>query len=187
MSRIGKKPVTVPQGVKVAVANGTVKTEGAKGALSQVLPDGITAEWNEDSREIILQRRGDGKRDRSLHGLARSLVNNMVVGCAEGYSRGIEVHGIGYSAKLDGKSIVLQVGFANSVPVAIPDGVSVEVIQATNPGKLTVSGCDKQQVGRLAAKIRAVSPPEPYQGKGIRYADEVIRRKAGKSFTSGGA
>ena len=186
MSRIGKKPIPVPVGVKITASNEAVSADGPKGKMTQDLPPGITAEWREDSREVLVQRGGDGKRARAFHGLARSLIVNMVKGCAEGYSRGLEVHGVGYNVKLEGKQVVLQVGFANRVPVKIPDGIEVNIEQPTNPGRLTVSGCDKQLVGLAAAKIRAVSPPEPYQGKGVRYADETVRRKAGKSFTSVG-
>lgn len=186
MSRIGKKPVPVPDGVKVTVTGGVVEATGPKGSLSQTLPEGIRAAWDETKREIAVSRTSETKRIRGFHGLARSLVQNMVTGCAEGYTRGLEVHGVGYNVKLEGRDVVLQVGFANAVSVSIPDGVEVAIEQPTNPGRLVVSGCDKQLVGLLAAKVRAVSPPEPYQGKGVRYTDETVRRKAGKSFATAG-
>jgi large subunit ribosomal protein L6 len=189
MSRIGRIPVAVPDAVKVTVADGVVKAEGPKGKLAQTLPSGISAEYvvKDKDRQVVVRRSGDAKRDRALHGLMRSLIQNMVRGCAEGYSKQLEVYGVGYSVKVEGGNVVLQVGFANAVSVPIPTNIKVTVELPTNPGKFTISGPDKQQVGLLAAQVRKVRPPEPYQGKGIRYADEVVRRKAGKSFTSGGA
>lgn len=186
MSRIGKQPVAVPDGVKVQVSGRQVSAEGPKGKMSVELPDLTEADWAEAERTLTLRRADDSKRARAFHGLARSLVQNMVAGCAEGYSRGLELHGTGYSVAVQGQQVVLQVGFNHPVKVDIPDGVAVTVEQAANPGKMTVAGCNKQQVGLTAAKIRAVYPPEPYLGKGVRYAGEQIRRKAGKAFASAG-
>ncbi len=131
MSRIGRKPVPVPAGVSVAVADDTVTTQGAKGKLSWALPPGITAEWLAGSREVVVRRGDDTKRAKSFHGLARSLVANMVKGCADGYSRALELHGVGYSVKVEGREVVLQVGLAVPVKVAIPDSIQVEVTQPT--------------------------------------------------------
>jgi len=186
MSRIGKQPVQVPDGVTVTVADRAVTVKGPKGQVTQTLPDQVTVQAREDAKQVVVERLNESKRARAFHGLARSLIQNLVLGVTDGYSRALEVHGVGYNVKLDGRNVVLQVGFANPVSIPIPEGVQIDVQQATNPGRLTVSGCDKQLVGLTAAKIRAVSPPEPYQGKGVRYADEIIRRKAGKSFTSTG-
>lgn len=186
MSRIGKKPVLVPPGVSVAVNGRAVTAEGPKGRLKQTLPLGIEAEWVEAERQVVVRRSGDSRQARAYHGLARSLIQNMVVGCSEGYSRALEIHGMGYSVKVEGRTVALQTGYCHPVSLDTPEGVEVTVQQTTNPGLLTVSGCDKQAVGQMAARIRAVCPPEPYQGKGVRYAGEQIRRKAGKAFAAGG-
>ncbi len=186
MSRIGQQAIAVPDGVKVAEQKGRVTVEGPQGKLDYELPDGIGMEHDAEKKEIRLSRASDSKPHRELHGLARSLVRNMVVGVSEGYRKSLEVIGIGYNVKLEGSNVALQVGLANTVILPVPAGIKVNVEQATNPGKLTVSGCDKQMVGEFAARIRAARPPEPYQGKGVRYADEQVRRKAGKAFVGAG-
>ena len=184
MSRIGRQPIPIPDRVKVAVDRGTVAVEGPLGKLEHRLPPGITCETVSDGRFLTVKRASDAKRHRELHGLTRTLINNMIIGTTQGYRKDLEIHGIGYSVRLEGDALLLQVGFANTIRLQVPDGIKAEVLQPTNPGRLAVSGCDKQRVGDFAARIRAVRPPEPYQGKGIRYAGEAIRRKAGKAFAA---
>lgn len=186
MSRIGKQPVAVPSGVKVSVNGRDVSADGPKGKMQVTLPELIEAEYAEADNQILVKRANESKRARSFHGLGRSLVQNMVFGCAEGYSLAMELHGVGYSINVQGQRVVMQVGFNHPVHVGIVDGVTVNVEQATNPGRFTVSGCDKQKVGQTAANIRKVCPPEPYQGKGVRFVGEQIRRKAGKAFAATG-
>ncbi len=182
MSRVGKQPVALPDGVKVSLKGMKISVDGPKGKLDYEMPQGITAELNEKDRRLTVKRSADSKQQRALHGLARSLIQNMVTGVSEGYVRSMEIIGVGYNVKLQGKDLQIQVGFAHPVNFPLPDGIEVEIQAAANPGRFTIRGIDKQQVGQTAADIRAIRPPEPYQGKGIKYADEVIRRKAGKAF-----
>jgi len=177
MSRIGKQPIAVPAGVEVSFAGSTVTVKGKQGTLNEKLPDGITAKVEEN--RILVERRRNDKRTRSLHGLIRALLNNHVKGVTDGYRIELEIHGVSYQASATPKDITLKVGFANSIKLAIPDGVKLEL---PNPTHLAVTGADKQKVGEFAAKIRQQRPPEPYKGKGIRYRGEQIQRKAGKSF-----
>jgi large subunit ribosomal protein L6 len=184
MSRIGKQPVTVPAGVKVRIADGKVFVEGPKGAkLEQAYPRSIGVEIDEAAKVIRVTRPDDERQNRALHGLTRSLIANMVQGVTKGYERRLKIEGIGYQARMDKKAVVLTVGFANAVKVEPPEGVTVELPDATT---ILVKGADKQKVGQMAAEIRHVRPPEPYKGKGIRYENEQVRRKEGKSFASGG-
>lgn len=186
MSRIGKLPVPIPDKVKVQVQGSKVAVEGPLGKLERTLNSGITAEVDETKHQVVLKRASESKPQRMLHGLERSLVNNMVLGVTKGYRKELEIVGIGYSVKADANAVVLDVGFSNSVRVPVPKGIKVEVQQPTNPGKMSVSGADKQLVGQYAATLRAVRPPEPYQGKGVKYSNEVVRRKAGKAFVGAG-
>ena len=186
MSRIGKKPVPAPRSVTVVVDGRRVRVEGPKGRLEMELPPGVEAEFVESDRCVSVRCEGGGRQARAFHGLARSLIENMVVGCSEGFVRKLELHGVGYNLKLDGRDVLVQAGFCHPVRISVPEGVTVTIEQATNPGLMTVSGCDKQLVGQTAARLRAASPPEPYQGKGVRYADEQVRRKAGKAFAATG-
>ena len=186
MSRIGKQPIPVPDKVKVSLDGSFVTVEGPLGKQEHRMPIGITAEVDTENKQVVVSRVSDAKPHRELHGLERTLIANMVIGVTDGYKKELEIIGIGYSAKLAGATLELGVGFANTIVLDIPDGLKVEVLQPTNPGRLAVSGCDKQAVGQLAARIRAVRPPEPYQGKGIRYAGEEVRRKAGKAFVGAG-
>lgn len=186
MSRVGRHPIAVPDDVKVNVRGSAVAVEGALGRLEHRLPDGIACEMDSDGKTLRVTRASDSKPHRERHGLSRTLVNNMIIGVSHGYRKELEIVGIGYSAGLTGQSLELQTGFANTVKLNVPDGIKVEILQATNPGRIAVSGCDKQQVGEFAARIRAVRPPDPYQAKGIRYAGETIRRKAGKAFVGTG-
>lgn len=176
MSRIGKQPVPIPAGVEVNVGDSEVVVKGPKGQLSQPLLPGIRI--NVDNGHVVVERTSDEKRHRAMHGLARSLVANMVEGVTKGYQKNLELKGVGYRAQMQGKNLVLSVGYSHPVEIAPPEGIELEVPQ---PTKIVVKGIDKQLVGQVAADIRAVRPPEPYLGKGIMYEGERIRRKAGKS------
>ena len=187
MSRIGKQPVKVPNDVKVSISGNTVNIDGPKGKLSQTFHPDIAVEYIHQDKQIVVKRSSDEKHHRALHGLTRSLISNMVLGVTKGYSKKLEIVGLGYNAKVQGKDIVLLLGYTHSVSLAIPNGIKVEVTNPTNPAKFTVSGPDKQMVGQFSAVIRSNRPPEPYKGMGVKYEDEVIRRKAGKATTSGAA
>ncbi|HEY7135303.1 MAG TPA: 50S ribosomal protein L6 [Acidimicrobiia bacterium] len=177
MSRIGKKPIPIPSGVDVTIADGHVAVKGPKGSLELDAPEGITVSREGD--ELVVTRPDDEREHRALHGLTRSLVNNMVVGVSDGFTRELEIVGVGYRATGQGPDrIELQVGFSHPVAVKAPEGITFEV---PAPTRITVRGFDKQLVGQVAADIRKVRKPEPYKGKGIRYADERVLRKAGKS------
>ena len=177
MSRIGRMPITVPAGVEVTIAEGNVVTvKGPKGTLTKKLhPDMII---EKEGAEIVVKRPSDDKAHRSLHGLTRTLLNNMVVGVNETYRKELEINGVGYRASKEGKNLVMNLGFSHNVTVSEVDGITIEV---PGPNKVVIVGCDKQQVGQFAAEVREKRPPEPYKGKGIKYADEVIRRKVGKT------
>ena len=181
MSRIGKKTIPLPKEVSVSVKDGAVHVQGPKGALDLELPDGITLERMEGA--VRLLRAGETRSLRALHGLVRSLVNNMVTGVHRGFEKRLQVVGVGYTARLDGRTLILNVGFCQPVQMPLPDGIDVEIPKRTN--NIILTGVDKQKVGQFAAEVRAVRPPEPYKGKGIRYEDEFIRRKAGKSIVGG--
>jgi len=187
MSRVGKQPVPLPDKVQVKLEGNKVTVQGPLGTLERSLSEGITCQNDAANRRLVLSRASDTKQQRMLHGLERSLVKNMVVGVTQGYRKEMEIIGIGFSAKLDAGALLLELGFANTSKLEIPKGIKVEVTQATNPGRLAISGSDKHDVGQFAARVRGAKPPEPYQGKGIKYATEVIRRKAGKAFVGTGA
>ena len=176
MSRIGKKPVEIPAGVEVKVDGNKVIVKGAKGTLEQdfVSPIAVAIEGN----QVIVTRPNDEKENRSLHGLTRTLIANMVEGVSKGYTKELDVVGVGYRVAKQGKSLVMNLGFSHQVVMDEIDGISIEV---PNPNKIIISGADKQAVGQFAAEVRKKRPPEPYKGKGIRYVDEVVRRKEGKS------
>jgi len=178
MSRIGKVPIAIPAGVDVKVDGRKVSVKGPKGTLSLQLHDGIQVDVA-GGRLVVKAEAGREKALSAFHGLNRALLNNFVAGVTAGFTRKLEIHGTGYQAKLVGKHVELVIGFSHPVKVPIPAGVTVEV---PTPDKITVSGIDRQQVGELAAVIRRVRKPEPYQGKGIRYEGEVVRRKAGKTM-----
>ncbi len=176
MSRIGKKPIPIPKGVKVEKTNGVLKVSGPKGELTAHVHPRIEVEISSD--QILVKRKSDSRTDKALHGLWRALINNMVIGVSQGYTKKLEIVGIGYRAELKGKALILYLGYSHPIIFIPPDGVKIEVPQPTN---IVVSGIDKQLVGQVAAKIRSFRPPEPYKGKGIRYEGEVIRMKAGKA------
>jgi len=187
MSRIGRQPVKVPNDVKVSISGNTVNIDGTKGKLSQTFHPDIAIEYVQQDKQIIVKRSSDEKYHRALHGLTRALISNMVLGVTKGYSKNLEIVGLGYNAKVQGKDLVLLLGYTHPVNVEIPKGIKIDVTNPTNPAKLTISGPDKQMVGQFSAVIRGMRPPEPYKGMGVKYEDEVIRRKAGKAFTSGAA
>ena len=176
MSRIGKTPVPVPDGVKVAVVGATVTVEGPMGSLIRSFEDRVKVEVADGKCVVI--RQNDERRSRAYHGLARALVNNMVIGVSKGYSKTLKIIGVGYRVLPRGKGLELQVGFSHHVAVPAVDGIDFEVPDATT---IVVKGIDKELVGQVAAEIRMVRPPEPYKGKGIRYIDEHVRRKSGKA------
>ncbi len=179
MSRIGKQPVVVPAGVKVNVTGMTVKVEGPKGTLA--FTHHTAMKLKVDGGQILVERPDDSRDNRALHGLTRALINNMVVGVTTGYQKRLKIEGVGYQATMKGKAVELTVGFANRILHTPPEGITVAV---PDPTTILVTGSDKQRVGQFAAEIRASKKPEPYKGKGIRYENEVVRRKEGKSFAA---
>ena len=176
MSRIGKAPINVPSGVDIKVDGQTVTVKGPKGELTQVLPDPISVTIEEGT--LTVNRPDDHRDNRSLHGLSRSLINNMVVGVTEGYKQDMEIFGVGYRVVAKGKDLEFALGYSHPVPVTAPDGIAFAVDGAT---KFSISGIDKQQVGQVAANIKRLRKHDPYKGKGIRYAGEQVRRKVGKT------
>ncbi len=180
MSRIGRKPITIPAGVEVTVDNGLVTVKGPKGTLSQKINPIISVEIN--GGEINVTRPNDEKEARSLHGLSRTLINNMVVGVTEGYKKELEVNGVGYRVQKQGDTLVMNLGYSHQVFVKEIPGITIE---APGPNQIIISGADKQLVGQFAAEVREKRPPEPYKGKGIKYTTEHIRRKEGKAGGKG--
>lgn len=181
MSRIGKQPIAVPDGVSVAVDAGRIDVSGPKGALTQTIPPNVRV--SVDDGAVKVERQSDQRAHRAMHGLTRALIANMVTGVTDGFTKTLEVQGTGYRAQIDGKTLVLRVGFSHEVRVEPHDGISFDV----EGPLIRVVGINKQAVGQQAAEIRRVRPPEPYKGKGIRYAGEWVRRKAGKGAGTGAA
>lgn len=175
MSRIGKHPVPIPDGVTVEISGRQVTARGKLGELHVTLMEEV--EVKRDGDQIVVRPRDDSDRAQQMWGTARSVVNNLVTGVAEGFTRSLEINGVGYRARIEGKDLVLQLGFSHEVHYPIPEGITVQCPDQTH---ISVSGADKQRVGQTAAEIRAFRPPEPYKGKGIKYADEYILRKEGK-------
>lgn len=178
MSRIGKLPVVIPDGIKVETAGGLIKVSGPKGQLEQTYDTKIVVSVSKG--EVLVTRPDDGPDSRSKHGLIRALINNMVIGVKDGWSKDLEIQGVGYRANMEGKKLNLQVGFSHPVAIEPPAGIEFEVDGTT---RIKVSGIDKQLVGQIAAQVRGKRPPEPYKGKGIRYKGEYVRRKVGKTGT----
>lgn len=176
MSRIGKLPVAIPKGVKISLDGSTMTVQGPKGTLSQDLHERMIVAV--EAEQITVKRPTEEKQDCALHGLTRSLINNMVIGVTEGFKKDLEINGVGYRAEVSGNVLTMALGYSHPVVYQLPEGISVQVEKQT---KLTVSGIDKQLVGSAAAKIRSFRKPEPYKGKGVKYADERIVRKAGKA------
>ncbi|MFA9429615.1 50S ribosomal protein L6 [Egicoccus sp. AB-alg2] len=177
MSRIGKLPVPVPDGVDVTIDGLTVTVKGPKGELTRTMPEGVTLSRDEDGA-VVVTRNGETRTERSRHGLVRTLISNMIVGVTDGYRKALELVGVGYRAAAKGSDVELQVGYSHPVLIEAPDGITLNV---PAPTRIEVSGIDKVLVGQVAANIRKVRPPEPYKGKGIKYEGERIRRKAGKA------
>ncbi|MEQ2444875.1 50S ribosomal protein L6 [Pseudoflavonifractor sp. CLA-AP-H29] len=177
MSRIGRMPIELPAGVEVQIGdNNVVTVKGPKGSLTQQLHPAMS--FNQEGNVIHVTRPNDLKENRALHGLTRSLLHNMVVGVTEGFKKELDVNGVGYRVAKEGKKLVMNLGYSHQVIVEEPEGITIDV---PNPNKIVISGADKQQVGQFAAEVREKRPPEPYKGKGIKYTDEVIRRKEGKT------
>ncbi len=180
MSRIGRKPIDIPAGVDVKIDGSTVTVKGPKGTLSQTMHANMAL--NMEGAQLLVTRPDDEKENRSLHGLTRTLIANMVAGVNEGFKKELDINGVGYRAAKQGSELVLNVGYSHQVIMPEPDGITVEV---PNPNKIIINGADKQKVGQFAAEVRKTRPPEPYKGKGIKYVDEVIRRKEGKAGKGG--
>jgi large subunit ribosomal protein L6 len=185
MSRVGRAPITVPGDVKVNIASGKIQVEGKKGKLELTYHPNMQVKFDAAAKQITVVRPDDERQNRALHGLTRSLINNLVTGVSAGFEKKLKIEGLGYQARIDKKSIVLSVGYANQIVLTPPEGVTVEVTDKEGT-VILVKGSDKQKVGQFAAEIRAARKPEPYKGKGIRYDNEVVRRKEGKAFASGG-
>jgi large subunit ribosomal protein L6 len=189
MSRVGKKPVPVPSGVNVTIKDSSIAIKGPKGELRRTIPTGVSAKL--EAGQVLIARQGDGREERARHGLLRALVANMVKGVTEGYTRQLEINGVGYRAEVVGNKVNLVVGLSHPVEFSLPTGVQAKAEKGkstVNPGQdavlLTISGTDKEVVGQLASKMRNVRPPEPYKGKGIKYIEEKLRRKVGKTGAS---
>lgn len=191
MSRIGNKPITVPEGVKVSIEGRSVTVEGPKGKLSWTHRPEISLTYDQAAKTIVAQRVNNDRLSRALHGTTRALIANMIEGCLNGYEKGLEIYGVGYGIQVQGEKVSLSVGHTNQCVFDIPAGLTI-TIQApqargdTDPAKFSISGPDKQAVGEFAARLRKARPPEPYKGKGLRYAGEYIRRKTGKAFAGTG-
>ncbi len=182
MSRIGKKPIALPSGVKFSVQNNVISVEGPKGKLQYCLLEGIKVEVKDNV--VTVSRSGDSKQERAIHGLSRALINNMIMGASVGFIKHMEVVGVGFKAAVAGKQLTMQLGFTHPINFNIPDGITVETPKTD---RIVVKGADRQKVGQAAADIRKFFKPEPFKGKGIRYAGEYVRRKAGKAVTTSGA
>lgn len=176
MSRVGRLPVEIPKGVTVNVEPSAVTVKGPKGELSAAYRPEVNVSVNDN--EVVVERTSETKKARGFHGLYRQLIRNMVVGVTDGFSKTLLINGVGFRAEVNGQTIMLNLGYSNPIEFRLPDGVSAE---ADGPNKLTVRGIDKQLVGKVASEIRKIRPPEPYKGKGVKYADEYVRRKVGKS------
>jgi len=182
MSRIGKKPIALPEGVKTSFAEGTVTIEGSKGKLSYKIPPRFKVELKDNA--VVVTRPSDAKQDKATHGLIRSLLNNMVIGVTKGYQKDLEITGVGFKAQVQGKVLNLQLSYTHPINYNIPDDITIET---PKPTQVIIKGIDKQKVGEAAAEIRDFYRPEPYKGKGIKYVGEHVRRKAGKAVAGAGA
>jgi large subunit ribosomal protein L6 len=180
MSRIGKEPIAVPDGVKVSIDDGVFVAEGPKGKVSQKIVERVAVEIEDGT--VTVTRGGEAGPDRAMHGLMRALLANAVTGVSEGFTKVLEINGVGYRAEAKGSEIHFALGYSHPVIYSVPEGITVEV---DKQNRITVAGADRQQVGQVAAEIRSLRKPEPYKGKGIKYADEVIRRKVGKAGAAG--
>ena len=182
MSRVGKLPITIPSGVDIDIAGTRIKVKGPKGMLERDVTPVLSVVTEDGQLRVV--RPNEDKRSRELHGLTRTLINNMVVGVTDGYTRNLEIQGVGYRAQLVGRKLQLNLGYSHPIEINPPEGISFEV---ETPTKVAVTGIDKELVGRIAAQVRGTRKPEPYKGKGVRYAGEIVRRKAGKAGKIGGS
>ncbi len=180
MSRIGKQPVPIPAGVTVSIDGRKVSTQGPRGNLHYETRPEVSVELNEAASEVVVTRKRNDRSSREFHGLTRALINNMVTGVKEGYEKKLELQGVGYVCRLEGKQLALRVGYANEVRKTVPDGLDVTCPDNTH---INISGCDKQLVGEFAAEVRSIRKPEPYKGKGVRYLGEFVKIKPGKTAT----
>lgn len=176
MSRIGKIPIDIPKGVKINVTKGLVSVEGPKGTLTQDIRPEVTVDVSGD--QAVVNRRDDSKAAKSFHGLYRKLISNMVIGVSQGFTKTLEINGVGYRVEMQGQNLLFSLGFSNPIEFPLEEGLTAK-IEGNN--KLTISGIDKQRVGHISAEIRSLRPPEPYKGKGVRYENEYVRRKVGKA------
>jgi large subunit ribosomal protein L6 len=177
MSRVGKKPIEIPSGIKVVIEGKKVKVEAKGKVLEHIVPEDISAEIKDNT--VVVQRPSDARRHRSLHGTTRSLIQNMIIGLDKGFEKKLQIQGVGYKAQMKGKNLVLELGFSHSINFDVPEGITIET---PSPTGIIIKGSDKQKVGEVAAEIRDYYPPEPYKGKGIRYEGEYVRQKQGKSI-----
>lgn len=180
MSRIGKKPIAVLDGVKVAISGNNIAVEGPKGKLNYDFRPEVTVAMDDDNKSLVVSRGKDDRESRAYHGLTRALINNMIIGCKEGYEKKLELHGVGYVCSLQGDTLSLRVGYANEIKLKVPMGLEVTCPDNTH---VNVAGCNKQLVGQFAAEVRAARKPEPYKGKGVRYLGEHVKIKPGKAAT----
>lgn len=182
MSRIGKRPIAIPDGVKITVQNNMVEIVGPKGKLKETIPNQITVEIQD--KVLTVKRLNENKQTRAFHGMLRALLNNAVIGVSTGFQKGLQLFGTGYNARLKGKTLELQVGFILPVALEIPEGLTIET---PSPIRITIKGSNKQLVGEFTSRIRSIREPDAYKGKGIRYDNEVLKLKAGKSFAGAGS
>jgi len=188
MSRIGKKPIDIPAGVKVEISGRTVKVNGPQGALEMKCHPKINVKVDGQNNKIVVEKpAGQSRTEKAMYGTTRALINNMIIGVSRGYEKKMEIYGTGYGVKEDGGKLILQVGYSHPAEIKIPKSVKVRIDMAATkgndiPAKFTLMGCDKQEIGEFAANVRKIRPPEPYQGKGVRYAGERVRRKVGKAL-----
>ncbi|MFH1226875.1 MAG: 50S ribosomal protein L6 [Planctomycetota bacterium] len=184
MSKLGKKPVPIPDGVKLLFSNNKLKAEGPKGSAELSIPDNMQAKIDTDKKIVSMEAKYNIPHDRVMHGTIRSLVNNMLIGVSKGYEKKLDIIGTGYNAKIQGKELIINIGFSHPVKMVVPQGINVTV---PNPNQVLVQGINKELVGLFASQIRFIKVSEPYNLKGIKYTDEIIRRKSGKTFVSGTA
>ncbi|MFH1230291.1 MAG: 50S ribosomal protein L6 [Planctomycetota bacterium] len=182
MSRIGRRPIPIPESVKVSITGDKMKAEGSKGVFEQKIPSNIKITVDSTKKQLCVETAYNSTQDRIMHGTIRSLINNILIGVLKGYEKKLEINGVGYKAQIQDKNLTISLGFSHPIKVSVPNGLTVSI---PNPNLLIIQGINKELVGNFAAKIRGIKTAEPYNLKGIKYSDEVIRRKAGKTFVSG--
>ena len=182
MSRIGKRPIPIPEEVKVSITNDKIKAEGPKGVFEQKIPSNIKITINTIKKQLYAEATYNSTQDRILHGTMRSVINNILIGVLKGYEKKLEINGVGYKVQIQDKNLLISLGFSHPVKISVPDGLTISI---PNPNLLIIQGVNKELVGNFSAKIRGIKTAEPYNLKGIKYVDEIIHRKAGKTFVSG--